>query len=109
MMEPTKLWFEYDRAGWVGMPRYLSSSRRLFTWPKMRSIIVVVTNVLLDKAFHVQLIQNNHMLGQISSAASDPALCDTVFSRTSETGQFGLDAQRNLISVRHPFHVRHLQ
>jgi hypothetical protein len=41
----------------------------------------------------MSLIQDDHMIEQITAAVTDPALGDTVLPRTSEAGSFWLDAK----------------
>jgi hypothetical protein len=44
----------------------------------MRSIFVVVTDVLTHQTFQMAFIQNDHMVEQIAAAVADPALGDTI-------------------------------
>jgi hypothetical protein len=39
---------------------------------------MIVPNILVHQAFQMTLIQNNYMVEQISSTASDPALSNAV-------------------------------
>jgi hypothetical protein len=59
----------------------------------MRPVIVVVTDVFVHQAFQMPLIENKHMIEQVSSTAADPAFRDTILPRASETGSFGFDAE----------------
>lgn len=59
----------------------------------MCPILVVVANVLVHQTFQMPLVQDDHMIEQITAAVTDPALGDTVLPRTSEAGSFGLDAE----------------
>jgi hypothetical protein len=52
----------------------------------MRSIFVVVKNVLVQQALQMPFIQHDHMVEQITTAAADPTLANTVLPWTSETG-----------------------
>jgi hypothetical protein len=93
MMQPAKPWHRYDFATCIGILRGLTTGRRSLRQREMRSIFVVVTDVLVHQAFQMPFIQDDHMVKQISSTASDPALGNTILPRTSETGSFRLDAQ----------------
>lgn len=65
----------------------------------MSPVIVVVTDVLVDQAFQMTLIEHDHMI---------EAFGNTVLPGTSETGPFGFDTQGFdrtyyiLIEVRRP-------
>lgn len=65
----------------------------------MRSIVVVVADVLSHETLQMPFVQNDHMIQQISSAAPDPALCNAVLPRTTESGAHWQAA--------HFFHERH--
>ena len=71
----------------------LAASRRCLGQRKMSSVIVIVTDVLIQKAFQVTLIEDDHMVEQIPAAVADPALCNAILPRTSETSTLGLDAE----------------
>src|ERR1035437_142443 len=59
----------------------------------MRSVVVVITDVVLYEAFQMPLIQDDHMVEKIPAAVADPTFRHTVLPRTSETGPFGLNAE----------------
>jgi len=59
----------------------------------MWSVVVIVTDVLIHQPFQMPFIQNDHMIEQITTAASDPAFGDTVLPGAAEAGALGLDAE----------------
>jgi len=59
----------------------------------MGSVVVKVADVLVHEALQMSFIQNDHMIEQISTAVSDPALSNTVLPRTSVAGPLRLDAK----------------
>jgi hypothetical protein len=60
---------------------------------EMRSVVVVVTDILVKQAFQVPFIQNDYRVKQILSAIANPTLCDTVLPRTSEAAPLGQNAE----------------
>ena len=59
----------------------------------MRAIVVVVTDVLIQQAFQMPFIHNDHMVKQIAAAVANPTLGNTVLPWTLETGPLGLNAK----------------
>jgi len=53
---------------------------------EMCSVVVVVKDVLIQQAFQMPFIQDNHMVEQIPAAVANPTLGNTVLPWTSETG-----------------------
>src|ERR1035438_9274547 len=90
----------------------LASHRRTYRgWPtcgrilresEVRSIVMVVANILRHQPFEVLLIQDDHVVQQVSSATPHPTLSDTVLPRTAKGGADRLASQishrRNHIS-----------
>jgi hypothetical protein len=60
----------------------------------MRSVVVVVADVLGHQASQMTLIENDDMIEQIPAAVANPALCNAILPRTSEARSFRFDAQR---------------
>ena len=67
--------------------------RRLLLQPKMSPVLMVVADVLDHQAPEMPLIEHDHMIEQVSAAAADEPLGDTVLPRATEAGQLGLDAK----------------
>jgi len=59
----------------------------------MRTIFVVVTDVLVHQALQMEFIQDDHMVEQISSTVAYPAFSNTVLPRTPKAGPLWLNAQ----------------
>jgi hypothetical protein len=59
----------------------------------MRSILMVITNVVGHQAIQMPLIESDHVVEQIPAAVPDLPRCNTVLPRTSEAGPLGLDAE----------------
>jgi hypothetical protein len=93
MMQAAKPWDRHNRVIRTCIHLHLSTSGRSLRQREMRSILMVVADVLFHEAFQVPLIENNHMIEQISSTAADPAFRDAILPRASETGSFGFDAE----------------
>ena len=68
----------------VGTYSRRSVFRSVLAQPEMRPILVVVADVLGHETFQVALVQDNHMIQQVSPAVADPAFCDSVLPRTPE-------------------------
>jgi len=60
--------------------------RRVFRQPQMRAVMVIVADILSHEPFQMPCVQNNHMIQQVSSAASYPALRNPVLPWTTECG-----------------------
>lgn len=65
---------------------------RILRESEVRPILMVVANVLGHQPLEVLLIQDDHVVQQVSSTTPHPALRDTVLPRTTEAGPLGLDA-----------------
>ena len=52
----------------------------------MSPIFVVIADVISHQPSQVPLVQDNHMVEQVTTYAPDPALRDAVLPRTSEGG-----------------------
>src|SRR6266404_4052171 len=57
---------------------------RVLREPKMRPVLVIVVQVRRHQPFEMPLIQDNHVVQQVASATSHPALSDTVLPRTAK-------------------------
>jgi hypothetical protein len=65
----------------------------------MGPIVVVVANVLGHDTFEMPLVEDDEVIKQISPAATDEALSNTVLPGTAEAGPLGYDAE-TLISLQ---------
>lgn len=59
----------------------------------MRPVVVVVRHILIHQAFHVTLVENDHMVEQVTSATPHEALCDAVLPWALKAGPFRLNAK----------------
>ena len=59
----------------------------------MRSVVVVVTNILAHQPLQMTFIQRDHMVEQISAAVADPMFRNAILPGTSEARPFGFDAE----------------
>jgi len=50
----------------------------------MRPVLVIVVQVRRHQPFEMPLIQDNHVVQQVASGTSHPALSDTVLPRTAK-------------------------
>jgi len=57
---------------------------RVLREPKMRPVLVIVVQVSRHQPFEMPLIQDNHVVQQVASATSHPALSNTVLPRTAK-------------------------
>ncbi len=93
MMQPTEPRHGNNSASCTGTLFCPTSSVCSFVQRKMRSVVVVVTEVLVHKTLQVPLIENDDMIQEVSSTIPDPALGNAVLSRASEAGSFGLNTE----------------
>ena len=57
---------------------------RVLREPKMSSVLMVVEQVRRHQPFEMPLIQNDHVIQQVASAASHPTLSNTVLPGTAK-------------------------
>ena len=69
-----------------------STNGRVFPKSEMRPVLVVITNVIFEQSPQVPLIENDHVVEQVSTYAPDPALRHPVLPRTAKGGAHGLSA-----------------
>ena len=93
MMQTAQPWHRNNSTTSSGLACGFPTYRRSFRQCQMRSVVVIVTDVLIHKAFQVALIQHDHMVKQISPAVTHESLGDAVLPWALETGPFGLDAE----------------
>ena len=58
--------------------------RRPLLKSEMRSVLMMVMNVLREQSLQMAFIQCNDVVQEVSSAASHPALRDAILPRTAE-------------------------
>jgi hypothetical protein len=92
-METAEPWHGNDLAACNGILFCLATDRRSLRQRKMSSIFVLVTDVLAHQTFQMSLIHDDHMVEQIATTVSGPALGNAVLPRTSEAGSFWLYAE----------------
>jgi hypothetical protein len=51
---------------------------------EMRAVLMMVTNIFREQSLQMVFIQCNHVVQEVSSAASHPALRDAILPRTAE-------------------------
>jgi hypothetical protein len=93
MMQTAELGHRYNPVAATEIHLRFTAGRRSLRQRKMRSVLVVVTDVLVHQAFQMPFIQNDRMVEQITAAVANPTLSDTVLPRASEAGPLGLDAE----------------
>ena len=67
----------------------LDDRQEFLSQREMRSVIVIVKYILLHQPPQMALIQDDHMVEQIASIASDPTLGNAVLPRTAEAIRLG--------------------
>jgi len=63
--------------------------RSVLVQSKVRSIFVVIADVLGQEAFQMALVERDHVIKQITATASNPTFCNAVLLRTSEGSSRG--------------------
>jgi len=74
-----------------------------FVQPKVRSVAVVIEDILREEAFQVKLVEGNDVVQQITAATFDPPLGDSVLPRAFERscdGRQTLSFAKTLSSFR---------
>jgi hypothetical protein len=99
MMETAQPWHRHNLAVCFDSGSWLTTCRRFLLQPKMRSVVVIVTDVLVHEALEMLFIQNDHMIEQISTAAANPPFCNAVLPRTSEAGPLGRTPKLFTVSI----------
>src|ERR1022692_1156744 len=74
--------------------RACPASRRLLVQPEVRSVVVIVGNVLGEESLQMTLIQRDHVVEQVAAAASDPTLGDPILPGTPNRGTDRCHLQR---------------
>src|ERR1019366_3039007 len=66
--------------------RACPTSRRLLVQPQVRSVVVIIGNVLGDESLQMALIQGDYVVEQVAAAASDPTLGDPILPGSLNRG-----------------------
>src|SRR5664280_2093399 len=75
-------------------PRACPASRRLLVQPQVRSVVVIIGNVLGEESLQMTLIQRDHVVEQVTAAASDPTLGGPILPGTPNRGTDRCHLQR---------------
>ena len=76
-----------------------SSTRSVLPQSEVSTVLMVITDVLIQQPSQVALVQHNHMIQEISTCTANPALRNYVLPWTAECGSQWLAA--------HSLHRRH--
>src|ERR1035437_5687341 len=93
MVQAAESLHRYDFAACIGIHFCFTTSRRSFVQCKVRSVVVIVADILIHKALQMPFVEHDHMVEQIPAAVADKAFCNPVLPRTTETGSLRLDAE----------------
>ena len=74
---------------------------RIFRESEVRPIFMVVANILGHQPLEVLLIQDDHVVQQVASTTSNPALSNTVLPRTAK-------ASAGWLASDVPYHRHHI-
>ena len=66
---------------------------RSFRQTEVRAILVIVADVVAHQTFQMTFIEDDHVVEQIPTEVSDPALGNSVLPWASKAGPLGLDAE----------------
>src|ERR1022692_1819154 len=75
-------------------PRACPASRRLLVQPQVRSVVVIIGNVLGEESLQMTLVQRDYVVEQVAAAASDPTLGDPILPGTPNRGTDRCHLQR---------------
>jgi hypothetical protein len=92
-MQATKSWHGYDWATYIRVLLWFAIRRCSLCEHEMCLVVVVVKDVLVQQAFQMPFIYNDHMVKQIPAAVANPTLGNTVLPWTLETGPLWLNAK----------------
>lgn len=96
MVRTAELWHRYNPAASFGPIRNLTAGRRSLRQSKMRSILVIETDVLIHQALQVSLIDNDHMVQQVAASVQ---LCEGLSSLVAIAGR-RIDVSWNCCTLR---------
>jgi hypothetical protein len=93
MMQAAKSGFGYYHTTRADVYRRDPARRRLLLQREVRSVLVVVADILAHQSFQMSLVEHDHMVEQIPATVANPAFGDAVLPGTSEAGPFGRNAE----------------
>src|SRR5271156_2820911 len=93
VMQAAKFGRRYDPVAHTAVLGWYTTRRSVLVQCGMRSIFVVVADVLVQQAFQMPFIRNDHVVKEIPAAIANPTLANTVLPWTLETGPLWLDAK----------------
>ena len=70
-----------------------SAAWRSLAQPKVRAVFVMIADILGKQPLQMPLVESNHMVEQLATAASHPTLSDTILPGTFEGGSYGVYPQ----------------
>jgi len=85
-MQAAKFGRRYDPVAHTAVLGWYTTPRSVLVQCGMRSIFVVVADVLVQQAFQMPFIRNDHVVKEIPAAIANPTLANTVLPWTLETG-----------------------
>src|SRR5664279_4057236 len=74
--------------------RACPASRCLLVQPQVRSVVVIIGNILGEESLQMAFIQRDHVVEQVAAAASDPTLSDAILPGTPNRGTDRCHLQR---------------
>src|SRR5437763_13364554 len=83
-----------DGAVQMRSPFSRSSGGRLFTQSQMRSVVLVIADVLKAEAHQMSLVYGDHVIQHLTAYAAHPSFRNSVLPRTANTRPDGLNAAR---------------
>jgi len=83
----------YDSAISAGISPSLTTSGCFLRQPEVRSVIVIVVDVLNQEALEMPFVQGDHVVEQILTATPNPTLGNSVLPRALEARSLGLDIE----------------
>src|ERR1017187_9129096 len=87
--------------------RACPTSRRLLVQPEVRSVVVIIGNVLGEESLQMPLIQRDHVVEQVAAAASDPTLGDPILPGTPNRGTDRVSSSASGSTLALPIRTSH--
>ena len=93
MMQTAEPGHRYNLTACYGLRPCFAAGRRSLRQREVRSVFVVVTDILVHQPPQMSFVQHYYMVEQISSTTADPTLGNAVLPRASKAGLLWLDAK----------------
>ena len=93
MMQTAEPGHRHNLTACYGLRPCFAAGRRSLRQREVRSVFVVVKDILVNQPLQMSFVQHYYMVEQISSTTADPTFGDTVLPGTSEAGPLGFDAK----------------